>query len=136
MADIKEVEQQIANDEEGAVVPIFQKNGDPYLAADGSQASVTVVGSESKRYRLARDNATRKMMRRRMSKLEPDDLRKLRVEQASAGVIAWHGWEKDGKPFPCEPASVELLCRADHILEQIEEGIQKHADFFGKPSPS
>lgn len=135
--DINKIQVEVAKDENGVVVPINQKNGEPYVGADGKPATVTVVGSESKRYRAARDAISRKMLRGRRSRLEPEDLMRNRVDMAAAGVIDWSGWESNGKPAPCTPENVKaLLLAADHILEQVESGISEHADFFANSSKS
>jgi len=135
--DISKIQAEVAKDETGVVVPINQKSGDPYLAANGTPATVTVVGSESKKYRAARDSISRKMLRGRRTRLEPADLTNNRVEMAAAAVTDWHGWEAGGKPAPCTPENVKaLLMAADHILEQVESGISEHADFFANSSKS
>ena len=46
--NIQELDQIMAQDEEGAVIPIYQKNGEPYLALDETQSTITVVGTESR----------------------------------------------------------------------------------------
>lgn len=134
--DVSQLDAVIAQDEEGSVIPINQKNGEPYMGADGSPSTITVVGSESKRYRQAKDAIQRRNLRSRASKVEPADLLRNRIELAAAAVIAWNGWEEEGKPYPCTPENVKRLFRADHIFEQVEMGIFAHADFFGKSSAS
>lgn len=134
--DIGKLDSIIAADEEVADVTITQKSGEPYLAADGTPATIGVVGSESKQYRLGRDKITRKLTRMGRVRFEPEDIRKNRVEQAAAAVVRWHGWEMNGKDWPCTPENVKLLLAYDHILEQVEYAIASHADFFGKPSGS
>jgi hypothetical protein len=136
MANIQDVEQQVAQDEEVADITIYQKDGTPYLGADGKPATIGVLGAEAKRYRLARDTATRKLIRGGKAKLEPEDIWKSRIDQAVAGVVRWSGWEHNGQPWPCEPANVAKLLQAEHILVQVEAGVQDHADFFVKPSAS
>lgn len=136
MADIKDVEQQIANDETIVDIPIYQKDGEPYLAPDGSPSTIGVIGSESKRYRRQSDELARRAFRANRGKPKPDEIRKLRIETAACAVERWHGWEKDGKPWACEPAHVQYLLAAPHILDQVEAGISEHASFFVKPSPS
>jgi hypothetical protein len=134
--DVSKLDAVIAQDEEGSVIPINQKNGDPYLGADGSPSTITVLGSESKRYRQTKDSIQRRSMRSRSVKMEPADLLKNRIDLAAASVIDWSGWEDGTKPYPCTPENAKVLFRADHILEQVEMGIFAHADFFVKPSAS
>lgn len=134
--DLSGIGEEVAKDEEGVIVPIFRKNSEPYLSSDGKPASVTVLGSESAKYRTARDSITRRALQAgaRRGKLEPEDLLKNRVSLCAAVVIDWFGWEAGGKPAPCIEANVRELLKAEHILEQVEAGIANHSDFFEKPS--
>lgn len=134
--DVSKLDAIIAEDEEGTAIPINQKNGDPYLGADGKPSTITVLGSESKKYRQAKDAIQRRNLRSRATRPEPSDLLKNRIELASAVVVSWSGWEDKGQPYPCTPENVKNLFRADHILEQVESGIFAHADFFVKSSAS
>jgi hypothetical protein len=135
--NLEQIEVEVAKDEEGAVVPIMRKNGEPYKSdIDGSESTITVVGSESKRYRNADDAAQRRRLRSRKSRLDPADFRREREEIAVACIIDWHGWESDGKALPCTPENVRKLLRYDHILAQVEGGIATHADFFANSSAS
>lgn len=132
--DLTQLDAEIAKDETGVLVPLFQKNGDPYTAADGAPSTVTVVGSESARYRAAKSDIMRRALNQRRTKLEPADIARNRVDLAVAAVIEWAGWEAGGKPAACTPDNVRSLMRAEHILEQVEAGISGHADFFSRPS--
>lgn len=131
MADITAMQDEIAQDEVGSPVPIYKKNGEPYLAADGTtQSTITVLGSDAKQVRLAKETIQRKLLRQRRTKLEPSDILENRISVAAAAVTAWDGWESEGKPFACTPEHVKLVLKAEHILEQVEAGIAGHADFF------
>ena len=133
--DMKELEKLVAADEDGVVITIHQKNGDPYLAADGTNATMTVVGSESKRYKAAKRATTDRMLNKRRSKLSAVEVEKNAISQAAAAVIDWHGWEKDGNPLKCTPENVRLvLGLSDYILDQVQEGITGHTDFSGESS--
>lgn len=136
MADLAQVEAQVQKDEEVVDVPMFQKNGDPYLGSDGKQSTIGVVGSESKQYVQQRDKLTQRMIRRQQTKTTPKDLREQRIEQASSAVVRWSGWEDKGKPWPCEINNVRALLKHDHVLEQVESGIHQHSDFFEARSRS
>lgn len=133
--DINTLGDIVAQDEKPVEVTVYQKNGDPYLGPDDRPCIISVVGSESKQYRAARDKLTRKFLRGRQSKMEPADLRNNRVEQAAAAVVGWSGWTAHGLEFPATPENVRILLnQADHILEQVEAGINSHADFFTNSS--
>jgi len=131
MADLtKTIDAVLAQDEQGAPTPILQPNGEPYRAEDGSDATVTFLGPESKRVRAAIAANTRRLMRARKQKFDDADLRANRVEIAIAASTAWHGWTADGAELPCTPENLRVLYRADHILQQAEAAINGHADFF------
>lgn len=134
--DLSQITAAIQQDEEGVVVPLTDRGGEPQFAADGSPVSITIVGMESARYRRAHDAQTRRMMRTRRTKLEPEDIRQNRVALAAAAIIAWHGIERDGQPVPCTPENVDLLLRPSWMLAQVESAIEAHADFFAKGSAS
>lgn len=134
--DLSQLDAEIAKDERGAVVTINQKNGDPYISQDGSPSTVTVLGSESKRYQDAKNAITKRALSQRRSKLDPADISRNRLDLACAAITDWSGWESGGKPAQCTPENVKSLLRAEHILEQVESAVMGHADFFGKPSDS
>lgn len=127
----------VAQDEEQVTVPLYGKNGETLKAADGSDLTITVVGSESKRYRAARDAQTRRMLRQQR-KLEPGDLRTNRIDLAAAAVVAWHGLEDDSDaPVVCTPENVKMLLGvSESMLEQVEEAISRHASAFLERSPT
>lgn len=135
--DVKELAAEAARDEEGVAIPIHARNGEPYGSSNGEAVTITVLGSESKRYREASDRLLRRALRSRQRTLTPKELRENRVERAAAAVIEWHGIEANGEPWPCEPENVKaLLFQSEHILEQVEIGIDGHADFFSRAKPS
>jgi hypothetical protein len=135
--DIEAVKKAVEQDDEGVTVTIFQRTGEPYLGADGSEATVTVVGTESSRYRQAERRQQRKMFKRvrvRGADITPEDAESEAIDLAASAVIDWHGWELDGKPVPCEPKYVKQVLQIKHIFEQVQSAIQGHAAFFGEKS--
>jgi hypothetical protein len=134
--DINKLEAEVESDEQGAVVPIFKKNHEPYTAADGSQSTLTVTGSDSAKVRAAKDSAQRRIFRARAGRIEPADVRRNRVDVAAAAIIGWHGWENGGTEAPCTSENVKALLNRDHILEQAERAIDAHSDFFESSSSS
>lgn len=132
--NLKQLEQQRELSEQGATVTIYQLNGEPYLAPDGSECTVTVVGPESKRVKAARKANTQKAFNKRRLKLDAEMVERNRVTLAAAAVVDWHGWtvEVEGKDVAAEltPENLHVLLSYDHILEQVEAAVQDHADFF------
>ena len=116
---------------EGVVTIIYQRNGEPYLAGDGTESTMTIVGSESKKVKEAKANATRTMLNRKRTKLTPEDVEDNLISQASAAVIEWHGWEIDGKDAKLNKDNLTAVLKYDHIREQVELVRDAHADFSG-----
>ena len=134
--DIAGIAREMELEEDGAVMPVVQKNGAPYLGADGEPATFTIVGADSKRVQAAERANTRKTINRgARSKITPEALQEGRVTIASAAVISWTGWEdSEGVAWPCTPDNVrQLLAAAPWILRQVEDGVSSHADFFVEP---
>lgn len=133
--NIGEVKALVDKDNEGAVVTIYQKSGEPYVGLDGNPSTITVVGSESKRYRDAKHAQYRRMQKRvrsGRSEATPEELERDNVDLTAAAVIAFSGWEDDGKPLAFTPENVKLLLSFEHILEQVQAGIHRHASFFAE----
>lgn len=130
MADFSAIQEASKLDERVADIPIYQKNGDPYLAADGTPATIGVTGSDAKAYKLEKQNVQRELIRQGKKQMEPADIERRRIRMASAAIQRWHGWEANGKPFDCTKDNAKALLSIEHILEQVEEGITGHASFF------
>ena len=135
---ISTLKTKVAESEKGAIVPIEGQDGEAYTAADGSPATITLLGSESKKLRAVSDKQTRRVLRDQRTKMTPEELRANRIELATAAVIDWHGFEDDaGNPIPCTAENVaEVLAAAPHVLEQVESGVRRHASFFSASSPT
>ena len=136
-----DIEQQlaevIAEDEQPAVVTIYQPDGEPYRAADGSEATMSLLGSESKKVRQAQDRALRRLIRQRSrGQNEVEEARQNRIEVATAALVAWHGWEIGGKPAVLTAENAAKVFRVQHILQQVEEVVSGHARFFKSNSPA
>jgi hypothetical protein len=135
MADLAAVQQDLATDEEGVVVPILKKTFDPYLGADGKESTITVLGSDSKAYRRAMEANQRRAIKL-AGRVTPADLDQNRIDQAAAACIAWSGWEVNGQPWAFSSENVKKLLEVRHILNQVEAAIEGHGRFFASSSPS
>lgn len=134
--DISKIESEVEQDETGVAVTIYQKNGEAYKAPDGSDCTITVLGEDAKQVRRASEVNQRRMLRSRTAKVEPADVRRNRVDYATAAVSTWSGWEIGGKTAECSPENVKALLKSDHILRQVEQAVSSHADFFVSNSSS
>ena len=137
--NINDLPSIIAQDEEGAVVPIFQKNGDPYLALDGkTQSTFTVVGTESKKYQEAKRAHQKRVFsllkRSGGNSLDPEVANIEDIKLAARAVTAFSGWDDGKKDLEFTPENVKRLLSAPHIYNQVIAGINGHADFFTRNS--
>ena len=132
----KKLDEAIAQDETPAEQVIYQKNGEPYTGLDGNPSTITFVGTESKRVRAALEANDRRGLRQRRQQITPEDLRENRVNVAIAGCVAWRGWDDGKQDIPCTPDNLRTVFRAEHILQQVEQHISRHADFFANSSKS
>jgi hypothetical protein len=133
MANLASIKAAVAQEDEGVTVTIYQKDGDPYLGADGEPSTITVVGSESARYKRAKHAQYRRMTKRVRSgrgEATPEELEQDAVDLVAAAVIGFSGWEDGTTPLPFTPENVKMLLGFDHIMEQVQAGIHRHASFF------
>lgn len=136
---ISTLHTSVAQDEEGAPVPINDPLGEPYYAADGTTpVSFTVVGLQSKAARTERERQTRRFIRAAGEQSDPASIKANRVGMAVACTIGWTGLEDEAdQPIPLSPANVRLVLEADdRVLEQVEAGIRKHASFLASSKKS
>lgn len=136
MADLSSIDQIVSAAEQSVTGVIYQPNGDPYLAPDGTECTISVQGKESKAYRRARDMILRRGLRSRKANIEPHEVRQNRVDQAAAVFTGWHGWTEGERILECAPEYVKRWLAHDHLLEQAEALIEGHASFFSKNSAS
>lgn len=133
---IDQLKDAVAQDEEGAVVTINDPDGNPYTAADGSDVTMTVLGSQSKARRKAEDAAAQSLARAGRSAFEPDAMRARRLNLVAACVTGWSGWEDEaGQPIPFSRENIKAVFAVDdRILTQVEAAIERHGFFLAKNS--
>ena len=126
--------------DEGAVVTIFDPDGEAYLASDGSEATMTIVGAESKKYRaakMAQQRALFKKARSSATSMTPEQAEKQVQRLAASAIIGWHGWEDDkGAEQDCSVENVCDVIKYVHIFDQVQAAIQGHSAFFANDSGS
>ena len=136
---LKKIREQA---DEGAVVVIYDPDGEPYLASDGTEATMTIVGAESKRYRSKKLDQQRALIKKMRagagaSSMTPEGNEQQVHRLAASAIIAWHGWEDDqGAAQECTVDNICKVIKYVHIMEQVAVVIQGHAGFFGKDSGS
>ena len=138
MADLQQARAVVEAQENAVEVPIFKPDGEPYLAEDGkSQCTISVLGSESKRYREAENRILHRMLKSQRRKRSADDIRNDQIEKAAAVTTRLFGWTDGDRALDASnPEDVRSLLSFDHILSQVEAGIVGHADFFRSSSSS
>ncbi len=129
--DIKRLTVEADKENEGVVVPLVRRDEEPDLASDGTRASFTMLGRDSKKVRAVMDRQQREFAKQRGS-IDPDKIMANRIEVAVAACVAWSGIEDDGKPFALTPENAKLVFSDRHYLEQAESGVFQHARFFSK----
>jgi hypothetical protein len=132
MASIKQVTEAVERQEHPVAVPIYGLDAEPYYALDGTPATISVVGSESKRMRKFED-VQRERIRQGVFQMDnPLEEYRRRVERVVEAVAAWHGWDDGEKELECTSANVRAFFsteEAEHILRQVERGISGHGVF-------
>lgn len=137
MADFSKIADEIAQDEQAVDIPIDDKAGNPYLGPDDTTPlTISVLGSDAKAVRHTKEQQTRRLLRQTRKKYTPQDLYNDRIETAAAAVTGWSGWTLNGEPWPCTPENVRALFATEHILEQVEDAVKRHASFFTTSSSS
>lgn len=134
---LSDFETLAEQEEEGATVTIHDRSGKEYMGKNDAGEAIpvvfTIVGAESKRVKAAKERVARRLLKSRRAKMEPADILANRIEQAASAVIGWEALRDDnGSPLPCSVENVSTLLKHEHILEQVEEAIEGHRDFFTK----
>lgn len=132
--ELHQIKALVDQDNEPVKVEVYQPNGDPYLGADGQPSYFMVLGSESKAYKEARRAQQRRIFKRARqgggNTLTPEESERDAIDLAASAVTAFGGWEADGQPLPFTPENVKAFLAVDHLFDQINAGIQRHASFF------
>lgn len=134
--NINELEGLADLEEEGVALPMFGKDGEPILGKDGEQATVTVVGGDSKQVRAVQQQVTRRQLRASRTSITPEEIQQNRINEAAAAITGWTGFEDDDGPWPCNKENTRKLMSAPFLLRQVEEGVKAHSTFFVKSLPS
>lgn len=137
MFDPNTVGQESAGDAVGRVVPLEDRNEEPYLDAAGQPVTLTVLGKYAEPVRRQMDANLRRLLKRRQARSTPEDIRDNRIAVATAAVIAWHGIEAAGVAVEFTSANVRaVLTAAPWVLEQVEAAMESGAGFTPSRSES
>jgi hypothetical protein len=132
---LSQIKETVAADDTPYTFSVLDPNGEPYRAANGDDATWSVLGRQSKARRKAEDTETRRVLRLQQKHIEPADIKNRRIALALACSVGFTGWEDDtGAPIPFTPEHARAILEADvRILEQVEEAIDKHSAFLSMP---
>lgn len=132
MASITELKAQASKDEEAVAVPIYQRNGEPYLGPDGEPCTISVIGSESAKYKRDAARAVREIVNTGRTATTEE----IRVEKALCAITDWSGWTLGDDETLAEPTPENLrtVLSLEHIRNQVEAGIDRRSAFFESAS--
>lgn len=121
-------------EESGTVVSIKDADGAPLLTDDGtSPVTITVKGSYSPTYRRVSEANRDRLLKRRSTQMDGDELDQRSLELTAACVSAWSGFTAGNAEYPLtKPNAIALLKACPWIREQVEAAMHDHALFFAK----
>lgn len=119
-------------EEDGTILSIKDETGEPMMEGDGP-VTITVKGSYSPTYRRASEANRDRLLKRRSTQMDGDELDQRSLELIAACITAWNGFTAGGAEFPLTKANAIALLRAcPWIREQVEAAVHDHAAFFPK----
>lgn len=97
-------------------------------------AFITVASYSSERVKEKARSIVRQWEKRSKSdpKYRPgiDEQEALALATTCAAVVAWRGFESDGREWPCTPDNIERLVSDPAAAKQIDEAAGNEAGFF------
>lgn len=125
--DLQALPAVLAHEDTIAVIPLRGPDGQPDYAADGTRATISLVGLYSPR-RQAAEAAWQAA--HQTAETEPTR-EAVKIAIASWSVVDWHGIEDGGTPVPCTPATViDVLTRARWLFDQVYAALDQRERFF------
>ncbi len=126
--------------EEGAVLELKDPHGEPVLKPDGSPVTITLAGSDSKRFKKARnaigDRYLKKASPRKAAIAETtEESLNDWAFQLAAATISWDGVVVEGAELECTPANAKrVYLDYDWVREQVDAFVGERRNFW-KSSP-
>jgi hypothetical protein len=129
--------------ETGVEMPVKSLDGKPLIARNGDPVVISVLGSDSTKYRTL----TRAQLRKRMEAMaagkqgalteaEMDETERDVIDVLVACTVGWKGvLTTEGEPIPFTEDNVRKLYSAYPVIrEQVDEFISKRANFISASS--
>lgn len=124
--NLKALEAEKAGDDQGTVVPLKDRAGDPYLDSTGQPVTMTVLGAFAAPVRQAKAQNKRrwvKALQRGQDDADPNDLSSVNV--GCAAVVGWSGVEHDGEPVKFTPENLRaVLMAAPWIVTTVMAAVE------------
>jgi hypothetical protein len=122
---------------EGVIVNLKNADGTPWLKPDGSPATITVAGNESKHWRKAESEIASERLNSDTGKDMPWEERRLLAPRMLAYVtMSWDGlmdpWDGVGdKPLECNRTNAtRLYADFDFIRTQVDTAVGSRKNFM------
>jgi len=126
------IDSVVETDAEGVIVPLVDREGEPYLQPNGKPVTMTVLGEESPAMKRFDDRLARRLSR---GKQAEDDKAQNLIARMATAVTAWDGVDdENGKPLPFTLDNVKHVLRASWILMTVYHATRERSDFFGSSS--
>lgn len=127
---------EAGTENEPAEVRINDKNGDPYLDAEGKPAVFLVLGEYSDKIRDMDRRQANRILKTGRGRLDAGDLEEQRTEKMAAAVVGWRIAFGGVELKYSHENAIAMLSRAPWIARQVGEAMAAHASFFARKSSS
>jgi len=135
--DITKAAEAAKVEDEGQVVHVRDRDGEPLYTDEQQPVTITVAGTYSGKYRQAANRQRDRLVKMRRAKLSGELIEQQQLELMAACVLDWHGFTVDGKPVPCNVENAkQLLASVPWVREQVEEAMNDHEGFSRSSSPT
>lgn len=128
--------------ETGVEMPVKSLDGKPLIARNGDPVVISVLGSDSAKYRTLTRAQLRKRMeamaagKQALTEAEMDETERDVIDVLVACTVGWKGvLTTEGEPIPFSEDNVrKLYTNYPVIREQVDEFISKRANFISASS--
>ena len=129
------LQAEAASEDTPVEIPLHDRDGEPYVNAAGKPITASVLGEYSAPVRRQIEQNQKALGKLRRPQLTPEMHTANRHKVATAGLSAWGMEDADGQPIPTTLQAVAQVCEtAPWILDQLEDGMRRHASFFKSTS--
>ena len=108
------------------------------VSGEALDATITLVGSDSERYRQAQSEEQSKLLKRKQSgeRLDAEEWREQACRILARATISWENVEEGGQTLDCSEANARHIYRAyPWVREQVDAFVAQRANFLAT-SPS